>query len=164
MKITNCNVCSEGKEQDATVENAAGLLQKDAAKEAVPTGAWSLGRAVKLKGRRQGRPGWWVGEASLGQITRQAVHPPVRTAATKQARDFPGGLVVKNPSAHAGDVGSISGAGRSHTPQGNEACVPRLLSGNTATTGSSRLCSETRAATAVSLCAAAREQPRLPQL
>ena len=29
----------EGKEQDATVENAAGLLQKDAAKDAVPTGA-----------------------------------------------------------------------------------------------------------------------------
>ena len=32
MKITNCNVCSEGKEQDATMENAASLLQKDAAK------------------------------------------------------------------------------------------------------------------------------------
>ena len=46
---------SEGKEQDATVENAAGLLQKDAAKDAVPTGAWSLGRALKLKGRRWGR-------------------------------------------------------------------------------------------------------------
>ena len=64
----------------------------------------------------------------MGQITRQSVHPPVRTAATKQARDFPGGPVVKNPSANAGDVGSISGAGRFHIPQGNEAHVPQLLS------------------------------------
>ena len=28
--------------------------------------------------------------------------------------DFPGGLVVKNPSANAGDRGSIPGPGRSH--------------------------------------------------
>ena len=39
MNITSCNVCSKGKEQDATVENAAGLSQKDAAKDVVPTGA-----------------------------------------------------------------------------------------------------------------------------
>ena len=64
----------------------------------------------------------------MGQITRQSVHPPVRTAATKQARDFLGGLVVKNPSASAGDMGSVSGAGRFHIPQGNEARVPQLLS------------------------------------
>ena len=42
--------------------------------------------------------------------------------------DFSGCLVVKNPSANAGDVGSISGAGRFHIPQGNEAHVPQLLS------------------------------------
>ena len=29
-------------------------------------------------------------------------------------RDFPGGTVVKNPSANAGDMGSIPGPGRSH--------------------------------------------------
>ena len=29
-------------------------------------------------------------------------------------RDFPGGAVVKNPPADAGDTGSISGLGRSH--------------------------------------------------
>ena len=29
-------------------------------------------------------------------------------------RGFPGGSVVKNPPANAGDVGSISGSGRSH--------------------------------------------------
>ena len=32
---------------------------------------------------------------------------------------FPGGTVVKNPPANAGDMGSISGPGRSHMPQGN---------------------------------------------
>ena len=34
-------------------------------------------------------------------------------------RDFPGGAVVKNPPANAGDTGSIPGPGRSHMPQSN---------------------------------------------
>ena len=33
--------------------------------------------------------------------------------------DFPGGAVVKNPSANAGDWGSSPGLGRSHIPHGN---------------------------------------------
>ena len=33
--------------------------------------------------------------------------------------DFPGGPVVKNPSASAGDMGLIPPAGRSHVLQGN---------------------------------------------
>ena len=33
-------------------------------------------------------------------------------------RDFPGGPVVKNLSANAGDMGSIPGLGRSQMPQG----------------------------------------------
>ena len=33
--------------------------------------------------------------------------------------DFPGGPVVKNPPAKAGDTGSICGPGRSHLPQSN---------------------------------------------
>ena len=32
-------------------------------------------------------------------------------------RDFPGGAVVKNPPANAGDAGSSPGPGRSHMPQ-----------------------------------------------
>ena len=32
-------------------------------------------------------------------------------------RGFPGGAVVKNPSANAGDTGSSPGPGRSHMPQ-----------------------------------------------
>ena len=33
--------------------------------------------------------------------------------------DFPGGAVVKNLPANAGDTGSIPGLGRSHMPQNN---------------------------------------------
>ena len=33
--------------------------------------------------------------------------------------DFPGGAVVKNLSANAGDTGSSPGPGRSHMPQSN---------------------------------------------
>ena len=33
--------------------------------------------------------------------------------------DFPGGPVVKNPPADAGDTGSIADPGRSHMPWGN---------------------------------------------
>ena len=32
-------------------------------------------------------------------------------------RDFPGGTVVKNPPANAGDRGSSPGPGRSHMPR-----------------------------------------------
>ena len=31
--------------------------------------------------------------------------------------DFPGGLVVENPPANAGNIGSIPALGRSHMPQ-----------------------------------------------
>ena len=34
-------------------------------------------------------------------------------------RDFPGGAVVKNPRANAGDMCSSPGAGRSHMPRSN---------------------------------------------
>ena len=35
------------------------------------------------------------------------------------ARDFPGGAVVKNPPANAGDTGLTPGPGRSHVPRSN---------------------------------------------
>ena len=40
---------------------------------------------------------------------------PVRVTCS----DFPGGTVVKNPPANAGDTGSSPGPGRSHMPQSN---------------------------------------------
>ena len=42
--------------------------------------------------------------------------------------DFPGGAVVKNPPANAGDKGSSPGPGRSHMPRSNKAHAPQLLS------------------------------------
>ena len=38
---------------------------------------------------------------------------------TKQKQGFPGGAVVKNPPANAGDTGSSPGPGRSHMLQSN---------------------------------------------
>ena len=46
----------------------------------------------------------------------------------KSGRDFPGGAVVKNPPANAGDAGLSPGLGRSHMLQSNEARAPQLLS------------------------------------
>ena len=43
-------------------------------------------------------------------------------------RDFPGGAVVKNPPANAGDTGSSPAPGRSHMPRSNKGYVPQLLS------------------------------------
>ena len=37
----------------------------------------------------------------------------------KYSQDFPGGPVVKNPSANAEDTGAIPGLGRPHIPWGN---------------------------------------------
>ena len=41
---------------------------------------------------------------------------------------FPGGTVVKNLPANAGDTGSSPGPGRFHMPRSNKAPVPQLLS------------------------------------
>ena len=49
-------------------------------------------------------------------------------------KGFPGGSVIKNPSANAGDMGSIPGLWRSHMPRSDETGVPQLLSLCVATT------------------------------
>ena len=46
----------------------------------------------------------------------------------KAIKGFPGGAVVKNPPASAGDMGSSPGLGRSHMPRSNQARAPQLLS------------------------------------
>ena len=43
-------------------------------------------------------------------------------------RDLPGGPVVKNLPANAGETGSTPGPGRFHMPKGNEAYEPQPLS------------------------------------
>ena len=47
---------------------------------------------------------------------------------------FPGGAVVKNPPANAGDTGLSPGPGRSHMTQSNSARAPQLLSPRATTT------------------------------
>ena len=46
----------------------------------------------------------------------------------KKIRGFPGGAVVENLPANAGDTGSDPGLGRSHTPRSSWARAPQLLS------------------------------------
>ena len=45
----------------------------------------------------------------------------------KSALGFPGGAVVENLPANAGDTGSSPGLGRSHMPQSGWAREPQLL-------------------------------------
>ena len=73
---------------------------------------------------------------------------------------FPGGAVVENLPANAGDTGSSPGLGRSHMPRSNWACEPQLLSLRVWS-----LCYTTReAATVRGPCTAMKSGARLPQL
>ena len=58
--------------------------------------------------------------AKLGTLQK---HQPLQITAwslkTIVIWDFPGGAVVKNPPANAGDTGSSPGPGRSHMPRSN---------------------------------------------
>ena len=72
----------------------------------------------------------------------------------------PGGAVVENPPANAGDMGSGPGLGRSRMPRSNWACEPQLLSLRVWS-----LCSATReAATVRGPRIAMKSGPRSPQL
>ena len=48
-----------------------------------------------------------------------SIHTMDCYSALKRKEDFPGGAVVKNPPANAGDMDSSPGPGRSHMPQSN---------------------------------------------
>ena len=73
---------------------------------------------------------------------------------------FPGGAVVENLPANAGDTGSSPGLVRSHMPRSNWAREPQLLSLRVWS-----LCSATREAVIVrGLHTAMKSGPRLPQL
>ena len=75
-------------------------------------------------------------------------------------RGFPGGTVVENLPANAGDTGSSPGLGRSHVPRSNWAREPQLLSLRVWS-----LCSATREAVTVrGPRTAMKSGPRSPQL
>ena len=78
----------------------------------------------------------------------------------EQEQGFPGGAVVENLPANAGDTGSCPGLGGSHMPRSNWAREPQLLSLRVWS-----LCSATRDATIVrGPHTAMKSGPRLPQL
>ena len=78
----------------------------------------------------------------------------------KKISGFPGGVVVENLPANAGDTGSSPGLGRSHMPWSNQAHEPQLLSLRIWS-----LCSTTREAAIVrGPCTAMKSGPLLPQL
>ena len=72
-----------------------------------------------------------VGRMTGGDTSRQEIkklicilheirHKTTHKQGNKTSRpDFPGGSVIKNPPANAGDMGLIPDPGRSHTPQSN---------------------------------------------
>ena len=78
----------------------------------------------------------------------------------KNFQGFPGGAVVENLSANAGDMGSSPGLGRSHMPRSNQAREPQLLSLRIWSP-----CSSTREAVTVrGTCTTMKSGPHLPQL
>ena len=56
---------------------------------------------------------------SEGRQRKEGKKPPLVDFKNYINRDFPGGAVVKNPPANAGDTGSSPGPGRSHMPRSN---------------------------------------------
>ena len=78
----------------------------------------------------------------------------------RKDQGFPGGAVVENLPANAGDTGSIPGLGGSHMPRCDWAREPQLLSLHVWS-----LCSATREAAIVrGQRTAMKSGPRLPQL
>ena len=65
----------------------------------------------------------WVMDKETGVIHKllESRHYEFTDIKSDEHVDFPGGPVVKNLSANAGDTGSTPGPGRFHVPQGNEA-------------------------------------------
>ena len=52
-------------------------------------------------------------------VYRELVQTIHKKCSRKYRQGFPGGAVVKNPPANAGDTGSSPGPGRSHMPRSN---------------------------------------------
>ena len=84
----------------------------------------------------------------------------VKNKNIKKKEGFPGGTVVENLPANAGDTGSSPDLGRSHMPRSGWAREPQLLSLRVWS-----LCSATREAAIVrGPHTAMRSGPRLPQV
>ena len=86
----------------------------------------------------------------------------------KKSRGFPGGAVVENLPANAGDTGSSPGLGRTHKPRSSWAREPQLLSLRVwslcPTTGGAAIVKGPRTAMKSGPRTAMKSGPRLPQL
>ena len=60
-----------------------------------------------------------ISSQTQGRKERRKIKEEVQTAKLTILKGFPGGAVVKNLPANAGDTGSSPGPGRSHMPQSN---------------------------------------------
>ena len=49
---------------------------------------------------------------------------PILYLKRQRSKDFPGGLVIENLPANAGDTSSTPGLGRFHMPWSNRTCAP----------------------------------------
>ena len=58
-------------------------------------------------------------QAPPGDPNADAAHTLRNPAKERLSLDFPGGTVVKNLPANAGEMGSSAGPGRSHMPRSN---------------------------------------------
>ena len=113
--------CWDTKEQAVTEdhETALGKLKKE-----FVVLEWAGGGQERKKGR----------EANQENNLRQSSFSPfsIRSEPKDDPKlrnpGFPGGSVVKNPPASAGDVGLIPDLGRSHKPWSNRARAPQPLS------------------------------------
>ena len=95
---------------------------------------WSCGLLLPLKNvfLLAASPGLW----DLSSPTRDwtlpwrrgvlTTGPPGKSLENFLKEAFPGGPVVKNLPAFAGDMGSVPGLGRLHMLWSNQACVPQL--------------------------------------
>ena len=98
-------------------------------------------------------------EGKPGSFIRRGINMEIHTQ-NAMPRGFPGGAVVENPPANAGDTGSSPGPGRSHMLRSNWARELQLLSLRIWS-----LCSATReAATVRGPHTVMKSDPRLPQL
>ena len=99
-------------------------------------------------------------EVNTRKNTQQVLYGPITYYLKADSGGFPGGAVVENLPADAGDTGSSPGLGRSHMPRSNWAREPQLLSLRVWS-----LCSTTKEAVIVrGPCTAMKSGPRLPQL
>ena len=68
----------------------------------------------------------FVAEMMLKSLWKTERNSFLKTNSIKKLGGFPGGTVVENPPANAGDTGSSPGPGRSHMPRSGWAREPQL--------------------------------------